>query len=170
MKEFIKGVLPYVIIIVCVLLVKIFVVTPIKVNGTSMYPSLSDGDIMILDKISYRFSDIKRFDIVVINSAFNGTELIKRVIGLPGDVISYKDGKLLVNEEEVSEDFLHKVTEDFDFSKLVNDKVPDDFYFVVGDNRTDSYDSRYFGFVPKKYIEGKTSFVLFPFSRIGTVK
>lgn len=170
MKNFIKAVLPYVIILTIVILLKIFIVTPVKVNGTSMYPTLSSGDILILNKTAYWFGDIKRFDIVVINKDTMEKEMIKRVIGLPGDKIEYRDSKLYVNDEEVPEEFTHKETADFDFSKLGVTTVPEGSYFVVGDNRTDSYDSRYFGFISKKEIEGKANLLVFPFTKIGIVK
>lgn len=170
MKDVIKAILPYVIILVVVVLLKVFVITPVKVNGTSMYPTLSSGDVLILNKTAYWFSDIKRFDIVVINNETLGKEMIKRVIGLPGDKIEYRDSKLYVNGEEIAEEFTHKETENFDLSKLSVTTVPEGSYFVVGDNRTDSYDSRYFGFIPQNEIEGKASLLIFPFTKLGPVK
>ncbi len=170
MKDIVKTVLPYVIILAVVIILKVFIVTPVKVNGTSMYPTLSSGDILILNKTSYWFSDIKRFDIVVINNETVGREMIKRVIGLPGDKIEYRNSKLYVNDEEVPEEFTHKETADFNLSELEVTTVPEGNYFVVGDNRTDSYDSRYFGFIAENEIEGKANFLIFPFTRLGTVK
>ena len=90
--SFLKEYVPYVLVIILVILIKRFVVTPIRVVGDSMYDTLHDGDIMILNIIGYRFSDIERFDIVVVDK---GREpLIKRVIGLPGEEIEYKDNQL----------------------------------------------------------------------------
>ena len=96
----------YIVIIIVVILLKIFIVAPIKVNGTSMIDTLEDKDIMILDKISYRFKDIKRFDIVVVDD--KEELIIKRVIGLPGEYIEYKDNKLYVNGKYVKENFNRK--------------------------------------------------------------
>ncbi len=164
MNEKLKEYLGYIVVIVIVLLIKQFVITPIRVNGNSMNNTLYDKDIMILDKISYRFNSIKRFDRVVIKK--NREYLIKRVIGLPGDTLEYKDNKLYINQELVEENFLHKETLDY----ILEEKIPDNYYFVVGDNRLDSLDSRYIGLISKDEILGKTSLVLFPFNRFGLKK
>lgn len=161
-KSIIKEYGPYVITIILVLLVKKFVVSPIKVNGTSMMTTLHDGDIMILNIIGYRFEKINRFDIVVVDE---GNEyLIKRVIGLPGEEIEYKDNQLYVNGKKIRENYGSQETEDFKV------KVKKNSYFVLGDNRTNSLDSRYFGAFQKNRIIGKTSLIIFPFNRFGEKK
>ena len=160
MKKFLKEYIPYIIIIIWVIVVKVYVVTPIRVNGPSMNDTLHDKDIMILDEISYRFRPIKRFDIVVIR--YNDEYIIKRVIGLPGEVVSCKNNKIYINGKVIEEDFSHKYTNDFD-----DVLVGDDSYFVLGDNRVNSTDSRIIGTVSKKSIKGKTSLTVFPFSRFG---
>jgi len=160
---YMKELLPYIVVIIIVIIIKTFIFTPIRVNGPSMNNTLKDKDIMILDEISYRFSDIERFDIVVIK--YNNEYIIKRVIGLPGDRIKYKDNKLYVNDKVVKENFSHKKTDDFD-----EVLVEDDSYFVLGDNRSDSLDSRIIGSISKNDIKGKTSFTIFPFSRFGNKK
>ena len=164
MNEKVKELIGYVIVIIIVLLVKQFIITPIRVNQNSMNNTLYDKDIMILDKISYRFHNINRFDIVVLYK--NDDYLIKRVIGLPGDMVEYKDNKLYINNKIVEENFLHKKTSDF----KLEEKIPKGYYFVVGDNRPDSLDSRYFGLVSKNEILGRTSFVIFPFNHFGKKK
>ena len=162
MKRFVKEYLPYVLVIILVLLVKKFVVSPIKVNGDSMKNTLLDGDIMILNSIGYRFDEINRFDIVVVDE---GNEyLIKRVIGLPGEEIEYKDNQLYINGKKVKENYGSQVTEDFKV------KVKKNSYFVLGDNRTNSLDSRHFGSFKKDRIIGKTSLIIFPFNRFGEKK
>lgn len=98
MNKKVKEILGYVLVIVLVLLVKQFIITPIRVNGASMNDTLYDKDIMILDKISYHFQDIERFDIVVIK--MDDEYLIKRVIALPGEKISYQDNKLYINDKK----------------------------------------------------------------------
>ena len=162
MKKFLKEYVPYIIVIILVLLIKRFVVSPIKVNGDSMYSTLKDKDIMILNIIGYRFSDIKRFDIVVVDG--KNEYLIKRVIGLPGEEIEYKSNKLYVNGKLVKDKYSKKTTKDF------KTKVPKGSYFVMGDNRTNSLDSRYLGAFKKNKIMGKTNFTVFPFNRFGKKK
>ena len=164
MKEY----LPYIIVIIIVLLIKAFIVTPIRVNGPSMLDTLEDKDIMILDEVSFKFKGLKRFDIVVIKE--EKEYLIKRVIGLPGDKIEYKNNKLYVNGKYVEEKFGHKRTNDFTLDELKNKTVPKNTYFVLGDNRTNSMDSRIIGFIPRNRIVGKTSLTILPFNRIGNKK
>ncbi len=168
MKRYIKEYLPYAVLIILIILVKVFVMTPVRVRGVSMNNTLKDKDIMLLDKISYRFNEIKRFDIVVIR--WSDEEIIKRVIGLPGDEIQYKDNKLYVNGRLVEENF-KKIEaaelEEYNTLTIGNKKVPKDCYFVLGDNRPRSADSRIIGFVKKKDIVGKAVFTIFPFNRWG---
>ena len=124
--------------------------------------TLHDGDIMILNIIDYKVHGVKRFDIVVVDE---GDELIiKRVIGLPGDTVEYKNNKLYINGKKVNDKYASEKTEDF--SVL----VPKNEYFVLGDNRTNSLDSRAFGTFSSKKIKGKTSMIVFPFSRWGKKK
>ncbi len=165
-KKILKEVGIYIIVIIVVFLLRYYVVALIKVNGSSMDDTLENKDIMILDKLSYRFSSIKRFDIVVVKQ--DKEYLIKRVIGLPGENVEYKDNTLYINGEKVEEDFSHKKTEDFTLEELDSKKVPDQYYFVLGDNRGNSMDSRMIGFIPRKNIIGKTSLTIFPLHRIGT--
>lgn len=164
MKKFVKEIYPYIIIVIVVLLIKKFVIAPIRVIGPSMKDTLLDGDIMLLDKVTYRFSDIKRFDIVVIK--YDNDLIIKRVIGLPGDEIEYEDNKLYINGKYYSEDYLSTGTTTPAFK--TSSVVPKGSYFVLGDNRKVSKDSREIGFVSKKNIEGKATFTFFPFSRFGS--
>lgn len=136
-----------------------------------MEHTLLNGDIMILDKISYRFSEIKRFDIVVIDS--ESSLIIKRIIGIPGDYIKYKDNKLYINDEYYKEDYLDgdTITGDFSLKEITKkDKIPEGYYFVLGDNREESKDSRMIGLIKKEQIQGKAKLTLFPFSRMGIKK
>lgn len=167
MKIF-KEIIIYIIVIVVAVLVKTYIATPILVNGESMEKTLFDNDVMILNKIAYKNNEIKRFDIVVIER--EDDYIIKRVIGLPGEKIKYEDNVLYVNGKKVDENFKHEKTSDFDISEIDVDIIPDNMYFVLGDNRVNSLDSRIFGLVSDKKIWGKADFVLFPFSRFGKVK
>ena len=161
-QVFLKEYFPYIVTILLVILIKRYIVSPIRVQGDSMKNTLHNGDIMILDIIGYRFSKIKRFDIVVIDK--EKEYIIKRVIGLPGEKIEYRDNQLYVNGKLIQDDYSKEVTEDF------YAKVPKNAYFVLGDNRTNSMDSRYFGAFDRKYILGKTGLTIFPFNRIGIKK
>lgn len=167
-KETKKEILSYLIIILIVILIRSFIITPVRVNGTSMDTTLKDGEIMILNKIKYKFKSIERFDIVVVN--YNGEKLIKRVIGLPGETLKYVDSTLYINDEEVDEYFKNQETLDFDIKDLDYDVIPDNCYMVLGDNRRDSLDSRYLGCIDKKDIIGSANLVLYPFNRFGIKK
>ena len=167
-KEIFKEIRVYLLIIVIALLVKTFLVAPIRVNGESMMGTPHDKDIMILDKISYRFSPIKRFDIVVVK--YKDEYLIKRVIGLPGEKVEYKNNKLYVNGKLLKGNFSHMKTDDFKLDSIGNSKVPKNQYLVLGDNRVNSLDSRIIGFIKRSQISGKTSFTILPFNRFGSKK
>ncbi len=160
-----KEIFIYAAIILVIILIRTFIVTPVRVNGTSMYSTLKHGEIMLLDKINYTFNNIKRFDIVVVDTSDN--KIIKRVIGLPGETLKYENNILYINGKEVKEPFLNEKTADFDIRELGYDKIPSDCYFVLGDNRDNSEDSRYIGCIPKDEIKGKTSLVIFPFKNAG---
>ena len=166
--DFIKEISVYVIIILIIILLKMYVISPIRVNGTSMDPTLENGDIMILNKIGYRITKIKRFDIVVIK--YKDELLIKRVIGLPGEKIKYVNNTLYVNGKKLDEEFDKTYTYNFSLKEIGSTTVPDNSYFVLGDNREVSKDSRSIGFIDREDIVGKSSLTLFPFNRFGTKK
>ena len=167
MNKVVKEILSYALIIILVLLFKHYIMSPIRVDGDSMNPTLKDGDIMLLNEIGKKSLD--RFDIVVIDTEED--VIIKRIIGLPGDRIKYVDNKLYVNDKEVEEPFEHDVTHNFELLELGTDNVPINEYFVLGDNRNNSKDSRIIGFIKDYQIRGKViKTILFPFSRWGKVK
>lgn len=164
-KESKREIAVYIALIFVIILVRTYIITPVRVNGTSMYSTLKDGEIMILNKTKYYFSDVKRFDIVVVKT--NNNKIIKRVIGLPGETLKYENNVLYINGQEVKEPFLNEETADFNINELDMKKLPSDCYFVIGDNRDNSHDSRMIGCVSKDQIEGKTSLVIFPFKNAG---
>ena len=164
-KQTKKEIIIYVSIFLLIIIIRTFIVTPIRVNGDSMNPTLKDGEIMILNKIGYSINGVERFDIVVVD--YNGDKLIKRVIGLPGESFKYENNILYINGQEVEEPYLNESTEDFNITSFGYSKIPRDCYFVLGDNRDDSKDSRIIGCVSEKQIKGKTSLVLLPFSDAG---
>lgn len=169
-KEKIKEISIYLLIIVMVILIRTFIITPVRVNGSSMDPTLRNGEIMILNKVKYNNNDIKRFDIVVIK--MDKELLIKRVIGLPNEEVKYVDNKLYINNEYVEETFLNEdvYTTNFSLSDINLEKIPENCYLVLGDNREVSLDSRIFGCFTKDKILGSANLVLFPFTKLGYKK
>lgn len=159
MNEKIKELAVYAGIILMVILIRTFLVTPIRVNGPSMNDTLKNGDFMILKKFDKSY---KRFDIVVIKT--EDDRIIKRIIGLPKEDIEYKDNTLFIDGEELKDNHGKGNTVDF------VDYCGEGEYFVLGDNREDSTDSRILGCIKKEDIMGTTDFVLFPFNRFGKVK
>ena len=166
----IKEISIYLLIIVMVILIRTFIITPVRVNGTSMDPTLKNGEIMILNKIKYNKNDIKRFDIVVVK--MDKELLIKRVIGLPNEEIKYVDNKLYINGEYIKETFLNDdvYTTNFSLDDFKLKKIPENCYFIMGDNREVSLDSRIFGCFTKDKILGSANLVLFPFNKVGYKK
>ncbi len=162
--EKLKDSISFIVIILTIILVRLFIVTPVRVDGPSMNDTLHDGDILLLDKYDNKY---ERFEIVVFN--YNGERLIKRVIGLPGEVISYKNNKLYINGNEIEDNYGLGYTEDFELKDLNLTKIPDNEYLVMGDNRNDSLDSRYFGTISKDKILGSVKYRLFPFNKLGKV-
>lgn len=150
--RFIKEVLPYIVILLVVILIRTYIITPVIVNGESMSPTLKNNELLLLKKYDKK---IERFDIVVFK--YNDSRLIKRVIGLPGDKVEYKDGKLYINDEEMVDPFSN-ITKDFKYIGVVSENS----YFVLGDNRNDSVDSRMIGSVTKDMLLGSTDFSIWP--------
>ena len=168
-KKIIKDVYPYVIVVLVVVLIRTFIITPAIVDGDSMEPTLNDNNIIILNKLDYRLNDIKRFDIVVVN--WNGEKIVKRVIALPGEHVEYKNGNLYIDGFIVKENFKHGETHDFKLESIGYKTIGGDKYFVVGDNRTNSNDSRYeVGLVDKEDILGSVQVRIFPINKIKIVK
>lgn len=149
-----------------VVIIRFFIFIPLRVDGNSMSPTLEQNNYIIYEKLT----PIRRFDIIIFNNDAGDT-LIKRVIGLPGDSLEYKDDQLLLNGQPVEEPYLKQgndehlqtFTSDFNLLELTGtDSVPENSYFVMGDNRNRSNDSRMFGFVAQEDIVGKASMVYYP--------
>lgn len=162
MNKKIKEIIPYIVIIVVVVLIRTFLVTPARVDGESMESTLYNGEVVLLNKIDLKTKGLKRFDVVVFK--YNKDLLIKRVIGLPGETVEYINNELYINYKKVDIPFEFEDTKDFKY------EVPNNEYFVLGDNRDNSKDSRYFGSINLKNIKGKVSIILFPLKRIGKVR
>ena len=164
MNNFWKEAKDYIIIIVSVILIRTFIATPAIVDGASMDDTLKDGQLVIINKLVYRFDDIKRFDVVVVKNEINNDKIIKRVIGLPNEVVEYRDNKLYINNELIETDIKFKDTSDFRKTTKENE------YLVLGDNRPVSKDSRVLGNFTKEDIIGKVRIRIFPFNKIGKIK
>ena len=168
MKNIIKEVLPYILILGGVILIRSFIITPVIVSGNSMKPNLHNGEVLLEKKIGYNSSSIKRFDIVVIKTG--NEEIIKRIIGMPGEHISYKNNKLYINDKIVKETFNFRNTEDFNLEEICNcTSIPEGKYLVLGDNRPISKDSRTIGLVDEKDILGKAVYRIWPISKFGSI-
>lgn len=148
--------------------IRTFVAEARYIPSGSMLPTLQINDRLIIDKVSYHFSDVQRGDIVV----FNPTEVlrqkfkdafIKRVIGLPGDTVEVRRGTVFVNGEALSENYI-AAEPDYVYGP---ETVPEGQYLVLGDNRNNSYDSHYWGFVPRDLIVGKAVVRFWPPQRLG---
>ena len=160
-------------------IIRYFLFAPIVVDGRSMNPTLQDQDRMIVNKISYKITEPKRFDIIVFHAPEN-KDYIKRIIGLPGDTIEYKDDTLYVNgvayEEPYLEEFKQEnldgpLTESFTLEEKIGQaKVPEGELFVMGDNRRNSKDSRHIGTIRMEVVFGKSSMFYWPLEDIGFVK
>ncbi len=167
-KEFIKDFIKIAILVVIIFCVYMFVISMQQVVGSSMNNTLNNGDMVLLFKAKYKFSDVKRFDVISFN--YEDTKyLIKRVIGLPGEHIEYKDNKLYINGNYVEEERDFE-TDDFKLEDLGYDVIPDDMYFVLGDNRENSLDSREIGLIKKEDIIGKVIVRLWPISGIKLIR
>lgn len=160
--------------------IRYFLFTPIVVDGDSMMPTLENGDRMIVNKFSYKIGEPDRFDIVVFHAP-EQKDYIKRVIGLPGDFVEYKDDQLYINGEPIDEPYLDaykaeisegNLTGDFSLKDIDPslDVIPEGYVFVMGDNRRFSKDSRHIGIVDQKEIIGNTNIIFWPLNEIEIVK
>jgi signal peptidase I len=156
-------------VLIAVVLI-VFIYQPVKVEGTSMMPTLSDQERIFINKFTYRLgaSHIERGDMVVFWFPLDVSKsYIKRVIGLPGDVVEINKGVVKVNGKALAEDY---VPEEYrDYQSRPPEPIPPDRYYVLGDHRSSSNDSRAWGTVPRQNVYGKAVFVYWPLDKIGRV-
>ena len=176
-KEAAKTIIYFLILAAILIGLQHFVFTPVVVKGDSMDPTLADGERVI----ALKNTEIKRFDIVTFPAPDDeGKNYIKRVIGLPGDTIEYKDDQLYINGKKTDEPYLDEykgeltdsqpLTYDFNLKDLYgSEKIPEGELFVLGDNRRISKDSRIIGMIKEKNIMADVKFVFWPLNRFGTV-
>jgi signal peptidase I len=152
------------------LIVILFLYQPVKVEGTSMMPALVDQERIFINKFAYRFgiSDVQRGDTVVFYFPGDTTKsYIKRVIGVPGDTVEIRRGEVIVNGLSVAEPYVPEAYRDR--LSLDRMKIAPGEYFVMGDHRSASNDSRSWGTVPRNFIYGRAVFVYWPLERLGSV-
>jgi signal peptidase I len=168
-------------VLLCTVVLRTYVVQSFFIPSGSMLPTLQISDRIIVDKLSYRLHDVHRGDIVVFARPpledQEYADLVKRVIGLPGETISSKDGSVYINGKKLNEPWLPPGPSSYTGALAGDDphpqfdlpgpvKIPPGEYFVMGDNRTDSEDSRFFGPIPKSLIVGRAVAVIWPLSHI----
>jgi signal peptidase I len=150
------------------IMIVVFLYQPVKVEGTSMLPELRDQERIFVNKFVYRIEEINRGDIVVFWYPRDPSKsYIKRIIGMPGDTVEIKDGSVYINEQLLTEPYVDP--------QFIDDRsnpaifVEPGHYFVLGDHRNQSNDSRIWGLVPSRYIYGKAVFRYWPMTKIGTL-
>lgn len=171
-REIISTVLYLLLVVALTFLFVQFVAQRTHVNGDSMNMTLEDGDNLIVDKISYRFKDPERFDIIVFPYEYKeNTYYIKRIIGMPGETVQIKDGMVYINGEMLSEGYGKEIMQ---YAGVASDPIElgEDEYFVLGDNRNNSSDSRdpSVGNVDGDQIIGKAFVRIWPLNKIGILK
>jgi signal peptidase I len=155
--------------VVLAVIVILFLYQPVRVEGTSMMPTLDDQERIFINKFVYHFSSIDRGDTIVFWFPGDPTKsYIKRVIGVPGDTVEVDSGTVVVNGHALEEDYVPQ--EYRDDNSMRAEKIPAGEYFVLGDHRSSSNDSRAWGLVPRRYIYGKAVFIYWPFDKMGVLK
>lgn len=151
----------------------VFIAQSFLVEGSSMEPSFHDGQRLMVEKVSYRFTEPNRGDVVVFRYPGDPRrKFIKRIIGLPGDEITIKNGYLHINGQRIEENYINGPTYGtYSAPTFGPVLVPEGHYFVLGDNRRNSDDSRYpdVGFVPRRYLVGRAMFVYWPLNQISWI-
>lgn len=151
--------------------IRIFFFSNYIVEGESMLPTLEDGNKVVVNKLGYETDELERFDVIVFH-ANEEEDFVKRVIGLPGDKVEYREDMLFINDKQVKESFLKHyreqsaggyLTGDFSLEDLTGvERVPKGKLFVLGDNRLGSWDSRQFGFISEEQVVGKVNLRYWP--------
>ena len=155
--------------IIIVIPIRVFIAQPFIVSGSSMFPTFEDGQYLVVDEISYRLDNPKRDDVVVFRYPNDTTKFfIKRIIGLPGETVDIKGSEVTITNKEHPNGF---ILDQSYIKNISNDnkhfELKDNEYFVMGDNRTASYDSRYWGAVPKNLMVGRALLRLLPISKVS---
>lgn len=165
----IKEILEVVVIaVVTVFIIRYFLIQPFLVSGASMEPNFSDGNYLLIDEVTYRFREPERGEVVVFRYPKDpSTFFIKRIIGLPGEKVVFKNGNVYINNIRLEEDYLSDALRSGDNLVIT---LKDDQYFVLGDNRSHSFDSRNWGPISKEHIIGIARLRILPVSELGVLK
>jgi len=161
-----------VIAIAVFLLVWVFLVQAFRVQGSSMIPNFRDGEMILTDKISYRFTQPKRGQVIIFQSPIGEKDLIKRVTGLPGETLTLKNGEIFINGKKLEEKYLPADVKTFPGQFIKEDQpitIGSNQFIVFGDNRPHSQDSREWGTVDKKQIVGRAWLIYWPIANISFV-
>ncbi|GFN23956.1 signal peptidase I [Thermanaeromonas sp. C210] len=153
---------------VLAMIIRAFLITPFWIPSGSMEPTLYPGDRILVNRLVYRFSEPQRGDVVVFRYPLEpNRDYVKRVIAVGGDTIEAHDNKIYVNGQPLNESYLPPGVVHSDFGPI---KVPADSYFVMGDNRNISSDSRVWGPLERRFVIGKAAFIYWPLSRLGLIR
>ena len=159
--------------LVLAIVLYLFIMTPHEVVGNSMHPTYKNGEFLMANKISYKFSEPQRGDVIIFK--FSDTQdFIKRIVGIPGDKVMIKDGRIYINDKLLDESNYLEDTVISNGGSYIHEgqtiTVNENEYFVCGDNRTNSSDSREFGPIDQSKIKGKAWIVFFPFNEFRLVQ
>lgn len=171
-KEYVQSII---IAFILAMVIRTFVVQAFKIPTGSMKPTFLEGDRILVNKFVYRFNYPKRGDIVVFKYPEDPKrDFVKRLIAIGGETVEIKDGKIYINDKVVDAippiNAVYYYNRDIYGSQGQKIKVPSQSFYVLGDNSASSRDSRYWGFVPKKYMEGKAFLIYWPLDRIKILK
>lgn len=185
-KEIIEWIKALVIAVVLVFVIRQFLFSPYIVDGSSMKPNFETGERLIVNKIIYTFKEPQFGDVVVFNVPQQGRKFVKRVIGVPGDVVKLEGDELFINGEKVDEPYIADAIAaareqgglyngtglhyNFPNDANMETTVPEGSIFALGDNRSDSQDSRAIGFVDEKEIVGRADVIFWPLNKIEFIK
>ncbi|MGG4146130.1 signal peptidase I [Paenibacillus algorifonticola] len=183
MKETVEWIKALAIAVVLVVIIRSFLFAPFMVEGESMHPNFETGERLIVNKILYKFREPDRGEVVVFHVPEQGRDFIKRVIGLPGDTIKVQGDDVFINDVKLEEPYiaeaikqaqangqLYNNESDFPNERITEATVPEDTIFAMGDNRSNSQDSRALGYISNKELVGRAEVIFWPLNKLSFIK